>query len=629
MSSSGRPSPVRSLWERLSWLRQRRTAVFRSTRPAFARRRYRRTSFPGGCSITAFGSGTTFARRCSTRRATAPEDFDLGSQRAFEPRARSGKVDAQIRAAVDGTAGSSAGLHVLSRVAPAGSEHVVSVIDELGSTAGRRVAGSRGRPSSSERRRSARGSSSRRSARSRSAFAAGVRVPASSSCVPDSPVSPAGPVGTRARAAARRSREHPARPARGSGCSSVRPPGRAAGARASRAGTEDVAHHPLRGGNSRRPRRRVGRSGRDAAPACRQHAGAHRPKRRTRAYGATPIRASAVHGRQRRDGVAHEGHGRVPPGSRTRARAASGHALRACRSTRPPPRQRTRRRARPARSEIHPESALVMLGSRPAVEVLPRWSVFVCSSRSEAFPLATLEAMAMGIPVVATTVGGIPEQIDHLDSGVLVRPDDPEAIATWLVRLRDDAELRTRLGDAGATRVRREFTLGRQAEGLHRAYLTALNRRFAPPRVRRAMATSHDDATRERRRRRVERRIRARPVRRLASHVGSARERAAPARRRGQRLQRRRRPRGPARRRRRRGSESAQRRLRRGRGPGHRPVERDMDLLVNPDLVVETGFVGALLGGRRRCRPERRDAGSGDAVCRTPGSRELSRRDRR
>ena len=126
-----------------------------------------------------------------------------------------------------------------------------------------------------------------------------------------------------------------------------------------------------------------------------------------------------------------------------------------------------------------------MLGYRPAAEVLPRWSVFVCSSRSEAFPLATLEAMAMGVPVIATTVGGLPEQIDHLENGILVRPDDPEAIAAWLVRLRDDADLRGRLAAAGAERVRREFTLARQAEGLHHAYLVALNRRFAPPRVRR------------------------------------------------------------------------------------------------------------------------------------------------
>ena len=140
-------------------------------------------------------------------------------------------------------------------------------------------------------------------------------------------------------------------------------------------------------------------------------------------------------------------------------------------------------------AEIAPKGALTMLGYRPAAEVLPRWDAYVCSSRSEAFPLATLEAMALGVPVVATTVGGIPEQIDHLDTGVLVRPEDPEAIAAWLVRLHDEPDLRARLGAAGARRVREEFTLASQAEGLHHAYLTALNRRFAPSRVRRAMAT--------------------------------------------------------------------------------------------------------------------------------------------
>jgi glycosyltransferase involved in cell wall biosynthesis len=139
-------------------------------------------------------------------------------------------------------------------------------------------------------------------------------------------------------------------------------------------------------------------------------------------------------------------------------------------------------------AEIVPSGALALLGHRRAADVVPGWDVFVCSSRSEAFPLATLEAMSMGVPVVATTVGGIPEQIDHLENGVLVRPDDPEAIATWLIRLRDDPALRARLGAAGAAHVRREFTLERQAEGLHGAYLTALNRRFAPSPVRRALA---------------------------------------------------------------------------------------------------------------------------------------------
>jgi glycosyltransferase involved in cell wall biosynthesis len=135
-------------------------------------------------------------------------------------------------------------------------------------------------------------------------------------------------------------------------------------------------------------------------------------------------------------------------------------------------------------ADIAQRDAVRMLGYVPAAEVLPRWDVFVCSSRSEAFPLATLEAMASGVPVIGTTVGGIPEQIEHLESGILVRPDDPEAIATWLVRLHDDADLRARLARAGAARVRREFTLANQAAGLHRAYLTALAHRFAPSPLR-------------------------------------------------------------------------------------------------------------------------------------------------
>jgi glycosyltransferase involved in cell wall biosynthesis len=137
-------------------------------------------------------------------------------------------------------------------------------------------------------------------------------------------------------------------------------------------------------------------------------------------------------------------------------------------------------------AEIRPRDALTMKGPLPAADVLPAWHVFVSPSLSEAFPLAVLEAMAAGLPVVASGVGGVPEQIEHLETGVLVRPNDPEALATWLVRLHDDAELRDRLGRAAARRARAEFTLARQAEGLHRAYLTALNLQFAPPSVRRA-----------------------------------------------------------------------------------------------------------------------------------------------
>lgn len=66
--------------------------------------------------------------------------------------------------------------------------------------------------------------------------------------------------------------------------------------------------------------------------------------------------------------------------------------------------------------------AVTFLGRRPAAEGLARWELFVLASRQDAFPLATLEALAAGVPVIATAVGGVPEQLEHEESGLLVPP---------------------------------------------------------------------------------------------------------------------------------------------------------------------------------------------------------------
>jgi glycosyltransferase involved in cell wall biosynthesis len=126
-----------------------------------------------------------------------------------------------------------------------------------------------------------------------------------------------------------------------------------------------------------------------------------------------------------------------------------------------------------------------MLGRRPAREGLERWEMLVLASRQDAFPLASLEAMAAGVPVIATEVGGLPEQIEHLKSGVLVAPENPGLLADWIVRLHEDGALRERLADAAVERVREHFTIERQAAALHKAYLAALNVRHGPPPVRR------------------------------------------------------------------------------------------------------------------------------------------------
>jgi glycosyltransferase involved in cell wall biosynthesis len=118
-----------------------------------------------------------------------------------------------------------------------------------------------------------------------------------------------------------------------------------------------------------------------------------------------------------------------------------------------------------------------LLGRASVPDALARWELFVLASRSEAFPLSTLEAMAAGIPVIATNVGGLPEQIVHMESGVLVPPNDSRALSEWIVRVHDDASLRERLAEAARERVRERFSLHAQADGLELAYREAIGRR--------------------------------------------------------------------------------------------------------------------------------------------------------
>jgi glycosyltransferase involved in cell wall biosynthesis len=90
-------------------------------------------------------------------------------------------------------------------------------------------------------------------------------------------------------------------------------------------------------------------------------------------------------------------------------------------------------------------------------ERLSRADVVALSSRAENAPLVLLEAMANGIPVVATRVGGVPELVEDGVSGVLVPPDDAKALAAAFDSLARDPSLRTRLGRGGLERVASRF----------------------------------------------------------------------------------------------------------------------------------------------------------------------------
>jgi glycosyltransferase involved in cell wall biosynthesis len=83
--------------------------------------------------------------------------------------------------------------------------------------------------------------------------------------------------------------------------------------------------------------------------------------------------------------------------------------------------------------------------------------VFVLPTHREGFPNVVLEAMAHGLPVVATPVGAIPEAIEDEVSGLLVPVRDPDRLAAALRRLAESPELRQRLGANARERVAREF----------------------------------------------------------------------------------------------------------------------------------------------------------------------------
>jgi glycosyltransferase involved in cell wall biosynthesis len=92
------------------------------------------------------------------------------------------------------------------------------------------------------------------------------------------------------------------------------------------------------------------------------------------------------------------------------------------------------------------------------VTILRNLDVFALSSRTEGFSIACIEAMACGVPVVATRSGG-PEQILSEQSGILVPVDDPEALAAGIERVALSRELARSLAQAGLQRVQEHFSL--------------------------------------------------------------------------------------------------------------------------------------------------------------------------
>ena len=116
------------------------------------------------------------------------------------------------------------------------------------------------------------------------------------------------------------------------------------------------------------------------------------------------------------------------------------------------------------------EGAVRFLGRRDDVpELLAVASLLVLPSLAESFGFVLVEAMSVGVPVVASATGGVPEIVEHGRNGLLVPPGQPLPLAEAIVALLSNPELRRSLGEAGRGRAR-QFTAQAMVRGYEQTY---------------------------------------------------------------------------------------------------------------------------------------------------------------
>jgi len=116
-----------------------------------------------------------------------------------------------------------------------------------------------------------------------------------------------------------------------------------------------------------------------------------------------------------------------------------------------------------------------LLGERSDIpDVLEQFRVFALTSIAEGCPGAILEAMAAGLPVVATRVGGVPDLVDDGVTGRIVPPSQPQAVAAALEAYVLDAALAAHHGAAGRERAEREFGMQAMVQSYQGLYTRLL-----------------------------------------------------------------------------------------------------------------------------------------------------------
>lgn len=124
------------------------------------------------------------------------------------------------------------------------------------------------------------------------------------------------------------------------------------------------------------------------------------------------------------------------------------------------------------------EKRVIFTGFQENVpDLLPSIDIFVLSSLTEGTPMALLEAMAHGIPVVACAVGEIPEIISQGQDGLLVPPGQTEAIVQAVKRIVEDDRLRERLSISAIATVQRRFSLDQWVDDMEEQYLQLISQK--------------------------------------------------------------------------------------------------------------------------------------------------------
>jgi len=121
-------------------------------------------------------------------------------------------------------------------------------------------------------------------------------------------------------------------------------------------------------------------------------------------------------------------------------------------------------------ASLGPDGAVIFAGERDSAEVLGSFDLFVQPSLYESQGLALLEAMAAGVPAIASEVGGVGDVVRHGETGLLVPPAEPEALAGAIVRLAEAPDLALRLTQGAASRVREHFSVETMVESYARLY---------------------------------------------------------------------------------------------------------------------------------------------------------------